>query len=50
MRHALEALKMYSSRVREEEKSIATLKINGNKKASIFSTHPSLDERIHRLS
>ncbi|WP_077702252.1 protease HtpX [Virgibacillus dokdonensis] len=50
MRHSLEALKLYSNRVRQEEQAIATLKINGNKKASIFSTHPSLDERIARLS
>ncbi|MBU5266611.1 protease HtpX [Virgibacillus proomii] len=49
MRHALESLKLYSNRVREEETAIATLKINGTKKSSFFSTHPSLDERISRL-
>ncbi len=49
MRHALESLRVYSNRVRGEETSIATLKINGTKKTSIFSTHPSLDERIDRL-
>ena len=49
MRHALESLKLYSNRMREEETAIATLKINGTKKSSFFSTHPSLDERISRL-
>lgn len=51
MRHALESLKAYSNRIKtEEDTSIATLKINGQKKSSIFSTHPDLDERISRLS
>ncbi|MFU0789518.1 protease HtpX [Virgibacillus proomii] len=49
MKHALESLKLYSNRMREEETAIATLKINGTKKTSFFSTHPSLDERISRL-
>lgn len=49
MKHALESLKLYSNRIREEETAIATLKINGTKKSSFFSTHPSLDERISRL-
>lgn len=50
MIHALRSLKHYSSRVREEEQaSVATLKINGRKKSSLFSTHPDLNERISRL-
>lgn len=50
MRHALESLKSYANRVKEEEDtSIATLKINGRKKSSLFSTHPDIDERIQRL-
>jgi heat shock protein HtpX len=50
MRHALESLKSYGNRVKQEEDtSIATLKINGRKKSSIFSTHPDIDERIQRL-
>ncbi|MGX9930435.1 protease HtpX [Virgibacillus salarius] len=50
MRHALECLRMYTNRVRGDETSISTLKINGAKKSSIFSTHPNLDERIERLA
>lgn len=50
MRHALEALRAYSDRIKtEEDTSIATLKINGKKKSNIFSTHPDLEERIRRL-
>ncbi|MBP1079773.1 protease HtpX [Bacillus capparidis] len=50
MIHALRSLQHYSSRVREEEQaSVATLKINGRRKSSIFSTHPDLNERISRL-
>lgn len=52
MRHALEMLKQYADRMKgqEEQTAIATMKINGRKKASIFSTHPDIDERIARLS
>jgi heat shock protein HtpX len=51
MRHALESLKNYANRVKQEEDtSIATLKINGRKKVSIFSTHPDIDDRIRRLA
>ncbi|WP_164217067.1 protease HtpX [Virgibacillus sp. YIM 98842] len=51
MKHALESLKSYANRVKQEEDtSIATLKINGRKKSSIFSTHPDIDERIRRLA
>ncbi|GAB3792562.1 protease HtpX [Virgibacillus kimchii] len=51
MRHALESLKSYANRVKQEDDtSIATLKINGRKKSSIFSTHPDIDERIRRLA
>lgn len=50
MKHALEMLKAYSNRVRtEDQTAISTLKINGKRKSSIFSTHPDLDERIRRL-
>lgn len=51
MRHALESLKAYTSRIKGgEDTSIATLKINNKRKSSIFSTHPDLDERIRRLA
>ncbi|AIF44812.1 protease HtpX [Virgibacillus sp. SK37] len=51
MRHALESLKNYANRtqVNEEQTAISTLKINGRRKSSIFSTHPDIDERIRRL-
>lgn len=52
MRHALEMLKAYSERAsgREEQPSVATLKINSKqKKSMLFSTHPDIDERINRL-
>ncbi|MGM7720056.1 protease HtpX [Metabacillus sp. Hm71] len=49
MIHALRALKHYSSRVRNEQSSLATLKINSKKGMSLFSTHPDLDDRIRRL-
>lgn len=51
MRHALQSLKTYANRVRggEEQTAIASLKINGKRKSSLFSTHPDLDERISRL-
>ncbi|WP_077358878.1 protease HtpX [Virgibacillus halodenitrificans] len=51
MRHALESLKNYANRTQmnEEQTAISTLKINGRRKSSIFSTHPDIDERIRRL-
>lgn len=52
MRHALVMLKQYADRMRgqEEQTAIATMKINGKRKTSLFSTHPDIDERIARLS
>lgn len=52
MRHALEMLKQYTDRIKGEEQQTAfeTMKINGKRKTSIFSTHPDLDERISRLT
>ncbi len=50
MKHALESLKTYADRVRGDDTSVSTLKINGKRKMSIFSTHPDLNERIRRLS
>lgn len=52
MRHALDMLKQYADRMKgqEEQTAIATMKINGRRKSSLFSTHPDIDERIARLS
>lgn len=53
MRHALESLRAYADRatVDGQDTAVATMKINGKKKAtSIFSTHPDLEERIKRLA
>lgn len=50
MIHALRTLKSYSSRIMEDDQTaVQTLKINGKKRSSLFSTHPDLDERIRRL-
>ena len=52
MRHALAMLKQYTDRIKggEQQTAIETMKINGKRKTSIFSTHPDLDERISRLT
>lgn len=54
MRHALESLRAYADRATidsSQDTSVATMKINGNKKLStIFSTHPDINERIKRLA
>jgi heat shock protein HtpX len=51
MTHALQCLKAYSNRMKDEEQmAISTLKINGKRKSMLFSTHPDLDERINRLN
>lgn len=51
MTHALQCLKAYSNRMKNEEQTaISTLKINGKRKSMLFSTHPDLDERINRLN
>lgn len=52
MRHALEMLKQYANRMKGQEgqTAIATMKINGKRKSSLFSTHPDIDERIAKLS
>ncbi|MED0772785.1 MULTISPECIES: protease HtpX [Bacillus] len=50
MIHALRTLKSYTGHVNEEDQTaVQTLKINGKKHSSLFSTHPDLDERIRRL-
>jgi heat shock protein HtpX len=50
MIHALRSLQAYTNRVTEEkDTAIASLKINGKRKSSLFSTHPELNERIRRL-
>lgn len=52
MRHALEMLKVYTSRAsgKKEQTAVATMKINSKKKSNLFSTHPDIDERIRRLA
>ncbi|TDQ40334.1 protease HtpX [Aureibacillus halotolerans] len=49
MVHALRSLQAYSDRVRSEDTSVATLKINGKGAMKLFSSHPPLEERIQRL-
>ncbi|WP_096156289.1 MULTISPECIES: protease HtpX [Bacillus] len=50
MVHALRSLKQYTNRITDEkDTAVATLKISGKKKGSLFSSHPDLDERIRRL-
>ncbi len=50
MIHALRSLQNYTNRVDSEQASLATLKINSKKGASmLFSSHPDLNERIRRL-
>ncbi|MCO4851105.1 protease HtpX [Bacillus vallismortis] len=50
MIHALRTLQSYSSRIKEDDQTaVQTLKINGKKHSSLFSTHPDLNERIRRL-
>ena len=50
MVHALRSLQQYTNRITDEkDTAVATLKISGKKKNSLFSSHPDLDERIRRL-
>ena len=50
MIHALRSLEAYTSRIKDDDQAaVATLKISGKRKASLFSTHPDLNERIRRL-
>lgn len=49
MVHALRSLQNYTQNVRDDDTAVASLKINGKKRSSLFSTHPDLDERIRRL-
>ncbi|MFJ7161435.1 protease HtpX [Bacillus safensis] len=50
MIHALRLLEAYTSRIKDDDQTaVATLKISGKRKASLFSTHPDLNERIRRL-
>lgn len=50
MIHALRSLEAYTSRIKDDDQTaVATLKISGKRKASLFSTHPDLNERIRRL-
>ncbi|HBU91242.1 MAG TPA: protease HtpX [Bacillus pumilus] len=50
MVHALRSLEAYTLRIKDDDQTaVATLKISGKRKASLFSTHPDLNERIRRL-
>ncbi|KZZ83565.1 protease HtpX [Bacillus sp. SJS] len=49
MIHALRSLQNYTQRTRDDDTSLATLKIISKRKRSIFSTHPDLQDRIARL-
>lgn len=50
MIHALQLLQNYKDRiVAEKQSSVATLKISGQNKRSLFSTHPDLGDRIRAL-
>lgn len=49
MVHALQSLKAHVNRIDTSQESLATLKINNKRKASIFASHPDLDDRIKRL-
>ncbi|WP_078378549.1 protease HtpX [Sutcliffiella halmapala] len=50
MVHALRSLQAHTHRIRDEQDSaIASFKISGKRKSSLFSTHPDLNERIRRL-
>ncbi|AZB42519.1 protease HtpX [Bacillus sp. FJAT-42376] len=49
MIHALRSLQNYTQRTRDDDTSLATLKINSKRKRSLFSTHPDLQDRIARL-
>ncbi|MFC0273532.1 protease HtpX [Metabacillus herbersteinensis] len=49
MIHALRSLQAYTGRVRDDQTSLSTLKINSKKGSSLFSTHPDLEVRIQRL-
>ncbi|MCM3652354.1 protease HtpX [Metabacillus litoralis] len=49
MIHALRSLKHYTRRIRDDQTSLASLKITSKKGMSLFSTHPDLDDRISRL-
>lgn len=50
MIHALRSLEAYTLRIKDDDQTaVATLKISGKRKASLFSTHPDLNERIRRL-
>ena len=46
---SLKKLKKFHSRIDNKHPEVATMKINGKSTASLFSTHPPLDERIERL-
>ncbi|MTH54301.1 protease HtpX [Bacillus mangrovi] len=49
MIHALRSLQHYTQRTRDDDSSLATLKINSKRKRSLFSTHPDLQDRIAKL-
>jgi len=52
MIHALQQLKQHVNRATSNDRddsAVQTLKINNKRKASLFSSHPDLDDRIARL-
>ncbi|MGO4890060.1 protease HtpX [Anaerobacillus sp. MEB173] len=49
MIHALQSLQRTTNLIKEDDTAYASMKISGAKKASLFASHPPLEERIRKL-